>query len=463
MPARFWTARQRLRTMLGIGRFETRTCAGFSRRRFLQLAATVPLGAALPIRSAAAAVASEIEPPRARSVVLLWLWGAPSHLDTFDPKPSAPVDIRGPFTSIETRTPGLHLSELLPRLATCSQLYSVVRSHMTFAPGHPDAGTYGLTGFAEQPTPVQPNFGSIVARHRGQQGPLPSFVSIGRGIPRDVVRIVDGYGGGKLGKNYDPFQVGCSAEGVADIPSLGLLDELSPHRLRDRQDLSQLLGKVQRETDGRAFNRWGHARQRAYELLTRPKSLDALDLTRESAATRAAYGHTSFGQSCLMARRLVEVGIPYIQVNWSQYVEAMTPNCDFGWDTHIYNFELLQDRHCPIFDRALSAFLLDLEQRGLLDTTLVVAIGEFGRSPKITDRAARDHWPQCYSSIWAGAGLPGGRVIGASDKHGAVPVTPPFTPLMVGTTLSELAGVSTQVRAELKVLEGGTIFDELLG
>lgn len=448
--------------MLGIGNFNSRTCAGLSRRRFLQLSAAVPLATALPA-AGAAALGAEVEAPRARSVVLLWLWGAPSHLDTFDPKPSAPVDVRGPFAPIATRTAGLSLSELLPRLATCSSLYSVVRSHVTFAPGHPDAGTYGLTGFAEQPTPVQPNFGSIVARHRGQQGPLPPFVSIGRGIPRDVVRIVDGYGGGKLGKAYDPFQVGCSAEGQIDVPSLSLLEDLSPHRLQDRRQLSELVGEFRRQGDGRAFERWGSAAQRAFELLTRPESVAALDLTRESESTRDDYGHTSFGQSCLMARRLVEAGVPYIQVNWSQYVEAMTPNCDFGWDTHIYNFELLQDRHCPIFDRALTALLSDLQQRGLLDTTLVVAIGEFGRSPKITDRAARDHWPQCYSSIWAGAGLLGGRVVGESDKHGAVPVTMPFTPLMVGTTIAELAGVNTQTRAELKVLDGGTVFDELLG
>jgi uncharacterized protein (DUF1501 family) len=137
-------------------------------------------------------------------------------------------------------------------------------------------------------------------------------------------------------------------------------------------------------------------------------------------------------------------------------------NCDFGWDTHIYNFELLQDRHCPIFDRALSALLDDLHTRGLLDSTLVVAMGEFGRTPKITNRAARDHWHPCYSSLWAGAGLAGGRVIGLSDKLGEHPVTSPVTPLMVGTTMAELAGLDTQARAELSVLDGGTVIHELV-
>jgi hypothetical protein len=163
-----------------------------------------------------------------------------------------------------------------------------------------------------------------------------------------------------------------------------------------------------------------------------------------------------------LSRRLVEAGVPYVQVNWSQYVEAMTPGLDFGWDTHIYNFELLPEYHCPILDRALSALLTDLDERGLLETTLVVAMGEFGRTPRITDRAARDHWPRCYASIWAGAGIPAGHIVGRSDRLGQDPITPPITPLMVGTTIVELAGVDAQARAELNVLRGGTVAHELL-
>src|SRR4029077_10481311 len=137
----------------------------------------------------------------------------------------------------------------------------------------------------------------------------------------------------------------------------------------------------------------------AFSLLTSPEARKAFDLSKEDQKTRDAYGQTSFGQSCLLGRRLVQAGVPYVQVNWSQYVEAMTPNCDFGWDTHIYNFELLADRHGPILDRVLSALLDDLRDRGLLETTLVVCMGEFGRSPRITPQAARDHWPGCYFSL----------------------------------------------------------------
>src|SRR5262249_37949727 len=161
------------------------------------------------------------------------------------------------------------------------------------------------------------------------------------------------------------------------------------------------------------------------------------------------------GQSCLAARRLIEAGVPYVQVNWSQYVEAMTPNCDFGWDTHIYNFEMLADRHGPIFDRAFAALLDDLEQRGLLAKTLVVCMGEFGRPPRTNAQASRDHWPNGYFSIWAGGGVQPGRVVGESDRRGEEPVTDPVTPALVGTTVLELAGVTSQVRAELGVLPGG--------
>ena len=187
-----------------------------------------------------------------------------------------------------------------------------------------------------------------------------------------------------------------------------------------------------------------------------------MDLTQEHKSLRRQYGQTSFGQSCLLARRLVEAEVPFVQVNWSQYVEAMTPNCDFGWDTHIYNFEMLADRHCPILDRALSALLDDLRNRGLLETTLVVAMGEFGRTPKINGQAARDHWPNVYSSIWAGGGVQPGRVIGASDRLGQEPISDPVTPAIVGTTMLELAGIHAARRAELNILSEGHVLEALL-
>ena len=177
---------------------------------------------------------------------------------------------------------------------------------------------------------------------------------------------------------------------------------------------------------------------------------------------RAAYGHTSFGQSCLLGRRLVEAGVPYVQVNWSQYVEVFYPFSDYGWDTHADNFGLLADWHGPLLDGVFSTLLDDLDQRGLLETTLVVCMGEFGRTPKINSIGSRDHWHQCYFSLWAGGGVQPGRVIGESDARGEFPASEPVTPAMVGTTILDLAGISSAERAQLKVLDGGRVIDALL-
>ncbi len=448
--------------MIDVGSFRAQSCQGLSRRSFLRLGAAVPaaLGATGLLAPQQTALANA--KARAKSTILVWLWGAPSHVDTLDPKPDALSQYRGPFAPIATKTPGVFYSELLPKLAQRSDRYTLVRSNVSTMPGHPDAGTLGLTGFPEKPEPVQPNFGSIIAKHRGHHGSLPPFVMVGTGIPRDVVRKVDGYGGGTLGKLWDPFPVSCSDTGQVSIPALQLLDGLNPNRIADRKALLGQVDAAERQLRQAGFDDWNRQYQQAYGLLTNAQARAAFDLTQERDLTRDEYGQTTFGQSCLMARRLVEAQVPYIQVNWSEYVESITPNCDFGWDTHIYNFEMLQDTHCPIFDRAFSALLDDLERRGLLDSTLVVAMGEFGRTPRINSRAARDHWPQCYFSIWAGAGLPRGRVIGQSDKYGEHPLTDPITPLMVGTTMCELAGLDTQARAELNVLNGGRVIHELM-
>jgi len=445
--------------MLHVGNFRSRTCAGVSRRSFLKLSAGLPLAfsaTGLP------RVAEAADQGRAKSVILVWLWGAPSHLDLVDPKPKAPQEYRGPFCPIQTKTPGIQFTELLPQLATRTDQFTLVRSMVSSNGGHPGAGTVGLTGYEESPGPVQPNFGAIISKAQQRPGDLPPFFYVGRGIPRDLPRRIKGYGGGTLGPAHDPFLVNCTPLGEVELPGLRLLDGLTPDRIVNRQDLLARIDETRRLTDGSEVANWSRVYQTAYNLLTKPEAVKSFDLTQESESTREQYGYTKFGQSCLLARRLVEAEVPYIQVNWSEYVEAMSPGCDFGWDTHIYNFELLQDRHGPIFDRAFSALLDDLKQRGLLETTLVLAMGEFGRTPKINKRAARDHWPRCYFSMWAGAGIEPGRVIGESDARGEDPVTDPITPLMAGTTVAELCGVTAQQRAEMQVLDGGNVIEELV-
>jgi uncharacterized protein (DUF1501 family) len=442
--------------MIDVGSFKARLCEGVNRRAFLKAGLLAPLG--LTATQASSALAAESK--KVRSVVLLWLWGAPSHVDTFDPKPNAPAEFRGPFSTIPTRTPGVRFTELLPRLAARSDRFTLIRSNRNFHSGHTEAGTIALTGALDNAAGVQPNFGSIVSKGRPASS-LPSFLAVGRGFPRDVVGPVKGYGGGNWGKVHDPFLVHCSDVGDVDIPTLKLLDGLTPAHLQDRRELLKELDSHQRKLDQAEIGKWDNTRDKAYALLTSPEARRALDVTREKEAVREAYGQTSFGQSCLLARRLVEAGVSYVQVNWSQYVESMTPNCDFGWDTHIYNFEMLPDRHCPILDRVLSAFLDDLHQRGLLESTLVIAMGEFGRSPRITPQAARDHWPNVYFSLWAGGGVQPGRVIGESDRLGQEPLTEAITPTMVGTTILERAGFDAQARAELRVLPAGRVIHEL--
>ncbi len=448
--------------MLNIGSFKTKTCSGIGRRSFLQMSGAIPFG--LGMSGLGMVTADEVDHvvARAKSIVFVFLWGAPSHLDTCDPKPDANSEYRGPFGVIPTRTPGVHFTELLPKLAQRSDKYTLIRSHIQSAPGHPDGGTVALSGFEENPKPVKPNFGSIIARHRGFRGKLPPFFSIANGVVMDGGRRIEAYGGGEMGAVYDPFMVGASETGQVNIPALALMDDVNPLRISDRRTLLQKLDAVPRTLESSKFRDWNRTYQQAYGLITDPTARQAFDLTQEADKTRKRYGQSVFGQSALLARRLVEAEVPYIQLNYSRHVEAITPGFEFGWDTHLYNFSLLQDQHCPIFDRAFSAFLDDIYERGLIDDTLIVCMGEFGRTPKINVRAARDHWPQCYFSMWAGAGLQTGRVIGESDKNGEQPITRPITPLMVGTTIAELAGVDSQARAEMRVLDGGRVIDELL-
>jgi hypothetical protein len=420
------------------------------------VAAPFALGAA---RSAGFAAAAES--PKAKSVLLIWLGGGPSHLDLFDPKPNAPAEYRGPFSTIATRTPGVRFTELLPKLAARSHRFSLTRSNVNHHGGHREAGSIALTGTNAATETYPPNLGSIVARQRGH-GQLPGFISLARGPVGDGIGPIQGYGGGTWGHGYDPFMIGCTEKGQLEIPSLKLAEGLNPARLADRRALRGELDRLRHDADSGRYEVWDQLQQRAYDLLTSPEGVAALDLSREPRRVREAYGQTSFGQSCLLGRRLVEAGVPYVQVNWSQYVEVFYPFSDYGWDTHADNFGLMADWHGPLLDQVFSILLDDLDQRGLLETTLVLCMGEFGRTPRINEIGSRDHWPHCYFSLWTGGGVQPGRVIGESDPRGEHPARDPITPIMVGTTVLELAGITSATRAELRVLTGGQVIHELL-
>jgi hypothetical protein len=450
--------------MFEVGSFRSASCQGVNRRAFLKAGFSVPLALGLGGRAAAAGE------QKAKSVLLVWLGGGPSHLDLCDPKPKAPAEYRGPFAPIQTRTPGVRFTELLPKLAERSDRFSLVRTNVNFNGGHRPAGSIGLTGAVASDggedangrrTGYPPSFGAIVARHRGPQ-PLPGFISLARGPVGDGVGPLFGQGGGSWGKAYDPFLLSCSDGGLVSVPELKLLDGLSIGRLEHRRTLLGELDQVRRQAEARESDLWSNAYGRAYNLLTSSSANTVFDLSREPEHVRQAFGRTSFGQSCLLGRRLVEAGVPFVQVNWSQYVEVFYQFSDYGWDTHADNFQLLADWHGPLLDGVFSTLLDDLSERGLLETTLVVCMGEFGRTPRINGIGSRDHWHPCYFSIWAGGGIRPGRVIGESDALGEHPLTDPITPAMVGTTILELAGVNTQARAELQVLSGGRVISGLV-
>jgi hypothetical protein len=442
---------------LEVGSFRSHTCQGATRRAFLSAGVAAPFALA----ASANAASSIAEPRKASSILLIWLGGGPSHLDLFDPKPKAPVEFRGPFATIATRTPGVRFTELLPKLAARSHKFSLIRSNVNFHDGHREAGSIALTGAQSAAAVYPPNFGSIVARKRGHDA-LPRFISLARGQIGDGVGPIQGYGGGTWGKAHDPCLIGCTENGQVEIPSLKLADGLSPARLTERRYLLNEIDRLRRATDAGQHEVWDHLQQRAYALLTSPAGIAALDLSRESAATRTAYGHTSFGQSCLLGRRLVEAGVPYVQVNWSRFVEVFYPFSDYGWDTHADNFGLIADWHAPLLDRVFSTLVDDLENRGLLETTLLVCMGEFGRTPRINEIGSRDHWHPCYFSLWAGGGVQSGRTIGESDARGEHPVSDPITPAMVGATMLELSGINSATRAELRILPEGRVVHELL-
>ena len=442
--------------MLDIGSFGSRCCNGMNRRSFVRAAASLPFVAGLPN---AVATAASPRHGRAKSVMMVWLWGGPSHLDTFDPKPQAPSGIRGPFKNIATRTAGAHFTELLPRLAQRSNHFTILRS-CRYSGAH---DMLVLTGSRRRGARQEPNFGSIIARDRPVVG-MPSFVSV---LPRTVLNHgfqankVPGHAAGRLGAGYNPFFVRCSSAAEVSIPSLQLMDGLTPERLVDRRLLKAEIDDLKRFVDSPAMAAFEQQNDSAFSMLTSAAALRAFDLSREPENTRAAYGQTSFGQSLLLGRRLVEAGVPYVHVNWSLGVDGLAEDATMGWDTHRNGFGQLMTYHCPVFDRAFSALLDDLHDRGLLDSTLVVASGEMGRTPKINDEGGRDHWATC-STVWAGGGVEGGRVIGATDSQGGEPITKPVSSLMVGTTIAEAMGIDSQRRAEMRVLEGGSVIDGML-
>src|SRR5947208_3293862 len=308
------------------------------------------------------------------------------------------------------------------------------------------------------PGSVRPASGSIVARARGWRGPLPPFMVIG-GRLHQGKKAIAGEGAGPLGARYDPFRLEYDSEdSVVRIPALQLPAHLTPERLTDRRNLLRVLDQARSHVDDiRGIDDF---RDQALAMLTAPQASRMFDLSQERPELADRYGRTRFGQSCLLARRLVEHGVPFVQVNWADHVEAEEDSGDGGWDHHYRNFQIMQDRHAMWLDRALSTFILDLEKRGLLASTLVLAVGEFGRSPKINDKAGREHHPNCYSALVAGGGVKGGRFVGTSDSKAAQPADTPLTPADLNATVLNAIGLTSEQITGLGLTPVGRVIEE---
>jgi hypothetical protein len=467
--------------MLFIGRQRNRTCQTLTRRAFLEAGGSSVLGLCLADLLRWQARAGTSMSGSAKSVLFLWLWGGPSHLDTWDPKPGAPLEFRGPFSPIATKVPGIRITELFPKLAQLADTFSVIRSLHTGSNDHGIAGTIGLTGSATGGLNLggqalagsaRPATGSVVARVRGFKPPpskradcplfLPPFMVVGGRLHQGKKAII-GEGGGSLGALYDPFRLEYDPQAGFKIPALQLPPDLTPDRLSDRQRLWQALDRLNQQTDSlRAAQAIDAYRAEAFAMLTSPAARKVFDLALEPPDLVDRYGRTRFGQSCLLGRRLVEHGVPFVQINWSDHVEAEEDAGDGGWDHHYRNFQIMQDRQAPWLDQALSALLMDLRDRGLLAQTLVIVLGEFGRRPKINTKAGREHWEHCYSALVAGGGVRGGTVIGGSDARGEHPRDHPVTPADVLATIHHCVGITSEQAATIGLTPNGKVIEELL-
>jgi hypothetical protein len=442
--------------MFSLGGKRNRLCSGWTRRDFLTVGGLSALGVTLPdllrAREAQAAGAS----PKAQACIFLWLPGGPSTIDMWDPKPEAPADIRGQFAAIPTRIDGVRFSEHLSKCAKVADRMAVIRSLTHGDSNHPSASHLVLTGKPAQGGREYPGFGAVLARTRPPVKPVPPFALL-TPAAGGANALIQGQGGGFLGRAFDPLRVEDPGQPSMKLPALVPAPLVTPDRMELRRKVlarvEQLEGVLEQSGEARLFDRYY---QQAFAFLTSGEVKKAFDLSLEKPETRERYGKDMFGQGCLMARRLVEVGVPFIQVNWNSNVGQA------GWDTHSANFQVMKDQLLPRLDAALASLVEELDQRGLLRTTLVVCAGEFGRTPKVNGSAGRDHHPGCFAAVMAGGGVKRGFALGASDAQGMQPASRPLRPDELAATVYRLMGLDgTQLR-ELRVLTEQPVAEDLI-
>lgn len=416
-------------------------CDGVTRRDTLRLGTLTALGLCLSDLFRHRAGAADNKPVRAKSCILLWLDGGPSHLETFDVKPDAPAEVRGPFAAIATNVGGMQISELLPRTAQIADQIAIVRSLTSPLGEHGLANHYVLTGYKPSPVLHHPSYGSVVTHVRSGRHVLPPYVA----IPEAKSTA----GAGFLGLSHEPFMTGGDpSKPDFRVRDLEFFPGVTDARINRRREFLAEFDAAQAVVESTGA-RTDSPFDQAYRLVTTPEAKRAFDLAAEPAEVRARYGSRMFGQSCLLARRLVERGVPFVTVQ------------NTGWDTHDGLVLRLRDGYSgakvgvglvPIFDQGFAALIDDLHTHGLLDETLVIAMGEFGRTPKLNVRGGRDHWPRVFSAVLAGGGISGGQAIGASDRVGESPQDRAVTPSDLACTIYTLLGIDP--RHELHTVDG---------
>jgi hypothetical protein len=412
--------------MLGFGRSMVRTCAGWSRRDVLRVGSLGLAGATLADWFRDAAAAPAYGERRDVSCIFLWLDGGPSHLETFDPKPQAPDTVRGPYGAISTSVPGTHISELLPMTARHMDKGCLIRSMSHNIDSHSPIPM--LTGLPGETT----SYGAVISKIKGYRDSMPPYVHIGSRL---------GVGGGKLGAPYFPVEIADPSGSRVAMPQFSLSADIRADRFQERRNLLGAVDDVRRELQSsEAIGRMDQSYQRAVDLLTSTKVRDAFDLAKEPETRRERYGANLFGQSCLMARRLVEAGTRFVQIKWYD-----GPAWD-AWDVHgadLGGMDRMETHLCPRLDQGLTALIEDLQARRMLESTLIVVGGEFGRTPRINKYGARDHFPYCFSYLLVGGGVAAGSVVGASDPQGYRPTHRPVGPSEFAATLYRLLGLQT--------------------
>ena len=404
-------------------------CDGVSRREWLRIGGVGLGGLTMPGLARTLASQPVPLPGKAKAVIVFGLIGGPPQHETWDPKPNAPAEIRGAFGSVTSATPGLRVGELMPLTARLTDRIAVLKAVSTNDNAHSSSGYQMLTGVPHQPlsqenaTPKPPNtaptMGAVIRALRPDQGRLPSAVTLPEHIWNDGNITWPGQDAGILGNRFNPWLMHCdpASQGFRP-PDLSLPEDVPPLRFDGRRSLLEQvnshLDNIHRTGIAEVYNL--HT-QRAFDLLSGSSARRAFDLSEEHPAVRDRYGRTRFGQSTLLARRLVEAGVSLVQVNWTRVKEL--PG---GWDTHVKHNDAIKKTLMPMMDQTYSALLEDLEARGLLDQTLVIWFGEFGRTPRFNKDGGRDHWGHAFSLALAGGGVKGGIVHGASDKNGAYPL-----------------------------------------